>query len=123
MSIDRRDFNKLLFGAMVGILAGAQGCAENGGRPPALATAGGGAKHACKGMNDCKGEGGCETGDAGCAGKNSCKGKGGCATSAKHECKGQNDCKGQGGCETSDAGCAGKNSCKGKGGCKVPVEH
>jgi hypothetical protein len=36
--------------------------------------------HACKGMNSCKGKGGCKTGDNGCKGKNSCKGKGGCAT-------------------------------------------
>ena len=35
------------------------------------------AKHACKGQNDCKGQGG---GDAKHAGKNSCKGKGACAT-------------------------------------------
>jgi hypothetical protein len=34
-------------------------------------------KHACKGMNSCKGQGG---GDAKHWGKNSCKGKGGCAT-------------------------------------------
>jgi hypothetical protein len=31
-------------------------------------------KHACKGQNDCKGQGGCP------AGKNACKGQGGCAT-------------------------------------------
>ena len=36
--------------------------------------------HSCKGNNECKGKGGCKTGDAGCKGKNSCKGKGGCAT-------------------------------------------
>jgi hypothetical protein len=36
------------------------------------------AKHDCKGMNSCKGQGGCQTGDMGCKGKNSCKGKGGC---------------------------------------------
>jgi hypothetical protein len=34
-------------------------------------------KHACKGQNDCKGQGG---GDKKHAGKNDCKGKGGCAT-------------------------------------------
>jgi hypothetical protein len=38
-----------------------------------------GATHACKGKNDCKGQGGCSTGDGGCKGKNSCKGKGGCS--------------------------------------------
>ena len=32
-------------------------------------------KHACKGQNDCKGQGGGKH-----PGKNSCKGKGGCAT-------------------------------------------
>jgi hypothetical protein len=32
-------------------------------------------KHACKGQNDCKGQGGGKN-----WGKNSCKGKGGCAT-------------------------------------------
>ena len=37
-------------------------------------------KHLCKGLNSCKGKGGCTTGDNGCAGKNSCKGKGGCST-------------------------------------------
>ena len=39
-----------------------------------------GDKHACKGMNSCKGKGGCKTADNDCKGKNSCKGKGGCAT-------------------------------------------
>jgi len=37
-------------------------------------------KHACKGLNSCKGKGGCSSSDNGCKGKNSCKGKGGCAT-------------------------------------------
>lgn len=37
-------------------------------------------KHACKGLNSCKGKGGCATADNTCKGKNSCKGKGGCAT-------------------------------------------
>ena len=34
-------------------------------------------KHACKGQNDCKGQGG---GDKKHAGKNACKGQGACAT-------------------------------------------
>jgi hypothetical protein len=34
-------------------------------------------KHACKGQNDCKGQGG---GDTKHAGKNACKGQGACAT-------------------------------------------
>jgi len=33
-----------------------------------------------------------------CKGMNECKGKGGCAVEGKHECKGTNECKGQGGC-------------------------
>jgi hypothetical protein len=37
-------------------------------------------KHGCKGLNSCKGKGGCSSSDNGCKGKNSCKGKGGCAT-------------------------------------------
>ena len=37
-------------------------------------------KHDCKGMNSCKGQGGCSSSDMGCKGKNSCKGKGGCKT-------------------------------------------
>jgi len=36
--------------------------------------------HSCAGKNDCKGVGGCKTGDQGCKGKNTCKGKGGCNT-------------------------------------------
>ena len=76
------------------------------------------AKHVCKGMNDCKGQGG---GAKGVAGKNSCKGQGECAT-VKHDCKGMNDCKGLGGCSTGDNNCAAKNSCKGKGGCQVPLK-
>jgi len=110
MSMNRRDFGKVMLGVTGGLLAGAQ--LTN----VAFAGEEGGNKHACKGLNSCKGQGGGEN-----AGKNSCKGQGGCAT-ATHECKGMNECKGQGGCNSGDAGCAGKNSCKGKGGCKSPVD-
>ena len=41
-------------------------------------------KHACKGQNERKGQGGCKTADNDCKGKNSCKGKGGCATDGSH---------------------------------------
>ena len=75
-------------------------------------------KHACKGLNSCKNQGGCKSGDNQCAGKNSCKGHGGCAT-VQHACAGQNACKMQGGCK----GMAGKNECSGKGGCASPVKH
>ena len=37
----------------------------------------------CAGSNDCKGLGGCKSGDNGCKFKNSCKGKGGCEISKK----------------------------------------
>jgi hypothetical protein len=39
-----------------------------------------------------------KTDKACCKGLNDCKGKGGCAVEGKHSCAGQNDCKGQGGC-------------------------
>lgn len=81
------------------------------------------AKHACKGMNMCKGQGGCASGNNGCAGKNDCKGKGGCATASHHACKGMNECKGMGGCKSGNNGCGGKNDCKGQGGCAVPIKH
>jgi hypothetical protein len=38
------------------------------------------APHDCKGMNNCKGQGGCKTSDKGCKGMNTCKGKCGCST-------------------------------------------
>ena len=52
--------------------------AKLGQMPAAFASEG--ATHACNGQNDCKGQGGCKTGNNGCKAKNSCKGKGGCAT-------------------------------------------
>jgi len=62
-------------------------------------------KHACKGLNGCKGQG--------ADGKNACKGKGNCASKEyRHNCAGQNACKGQ--------GQGGKNECKGKSTCAVP---
>ena len=100
MSMNRRDFGKVMLGVTGGLLAGA--AARKGrirGRKAAVDD-----KHICKGHNKCKGEGSCKSGDGGCAGKNSCKGKGGCASaSAKHDCAGKNSCKGQGGCKAGDA--------------------
>ncbi len=98
MSMKRRNFNKLLLGAVAGILAGTQ----TRSLVAQEEVTEGGEKHVCRGRNECKGQGGC-------------------ATSARHDCKGQNDCKGQGGCKPGDNGCAGKNSCNGHGGCAVPV--
>jgi hypothetical protein len=35
-------------------------------------------KDCCKGMNECKGKGGCRAGEHSCKGQNACKGQGGC---------------------------------------------
>ena len=75
MSMERRNFNKLLLGAVTGILAG---CTQVRNVVAKGEATEGDEKHACKGMNECKGQGGCKSGDNGCTGKNSCKGKGGC---------------------------------------------
>ena len=118
----RRDFNKVIGAVALGLAAGARSRADEK-KPDAKKAEDKTPKHVCKGFNECKGQGGCKTGDAGCAAKNSCKGKGGCATTPHHECRGKNDCKGQGGCGTKEAGCQGKNDCKGKGGCAIPIKE
>jgi hypothetical protein len=67
--------------AMAGLLAGTMattGCKSSKDDSGAAASASATDKHDCKGMNSCKGKGGCSQGDQGCKGKNSCKGKGGC---------------------------------------------
>ena len=71
--MDRREFTKIMGAVVAGMAAGSKAFA--GEEKKAAGTAD---KHACSGMNSCKGAGGCKTGDGGCAGKNSCKGKGGC---------------------------------------------
>ena len=70
---------------MAGLVAGTMattGCkteGENEGTGKAAAVSDSTmSKHDCKGLNSCKGQGGCQQGDMGCKGKNSCKGKGGC---------------------------------------------
>ena len=122
----RRDFNKVLGAVGVSLVAGARALAQDKKAAPKAADAkkadDKAPKHVCKGMNDCKGQGGCKVGDV-AAGKNDCKGKGGCATTPHHDCRGKNDCKGQGGCGTKEAGCQGKNDCKGKGGCAIPIKE
>ncbi len=70
-----------LAGLMGGTTLRVQAQPTANGNAPAFAHAGTPApqstlpKHACKGKNDCKGQGGGKH-----PGKNSCKGKGGCAT-------------------------------------------
>jgi hypothetical protein len=66
---------------MAGLLAGAMvntGCSSSSDQAGSSASSTATDKHDCKGMNSCKGKGGCNTGDMGCKAKNSCKGKGGC---------------------------------------------
>ena len=111
--LSRRDFSKLASAALSGMVAGAllTGCDPGAKDAKDKAVAAGGAKNACRGLNECKGQGG--------DGKNGCAGQGTCATTAHHSCGGQNDCKNLGGCGTTP----GTNECKGQGGCGVPMSH
>jgi hypothetical protein len=72
----------IISAAMAGLVAGTMattGCKSSSDSGKAAASSDtSSAKHDCKGMNSCKGQGGCSQGDQGCKGKNSCKGKGGC---------------------------------------------
>ncbi len=102
----------LLSAAVSGMLLTGTGCPENPSATPQKADTAP-AKHTCKQLNSCKGQG--------ADGKNECAQKGTCATKEwNHECKGKNGCKGQGGCKTDKNACRGKNECKEKGGCAVP---
>jgi hypothetical protein len=131
--MNRRDFHKLSAAALAGMIAGTTiGCGEDkpqSGSPTAEGSkaapkspppaekevaksdskakpvaAAAVAMHACRGLNECKGQGRDK--------KNACAGRGSCYT-VTHDCSGKNDCKNQGGC----GGTNGFNDCKGKGGC------
>ena len=76
--------NKIMLAAVAGLLTGIAGIT-----PAVFAAAKAQAadgekaieKHACKGANSCKGQGGCaQEGKNACKGQNACKGAGGCAT-------------------------------------------
>ena len=79
----------LLTAAVAGII-GSIGCSHDAApasgptaAAPSSTTAGAVAapeKHACKGQNSCKGNGGCKTDKNACKGQNSCKRTGGCKT-------------------------------------------
>jgi len=77
--------------AIAGLLNGAviqRAAADDTNNPPGKSAPGKAAAkepkvHGCSGMNDCKGLGGCKSGDNGCKFKNSCKGKGGCEITKK----------------------------------------
>ena len=72
-----------LSGLMLGATASMSGCQESSEPGTHVATPGTQmAPHSCKGMNTCKGQGGCKASDNGCKGKNTCKGKGGCEVKA-----------------------------------------
>lgn len=67
--------------AMAGLIAGTMvttGCKSSDNSGKTTSSDSSMSKHDCKGMNSCKGQGGCQQSDMGCKGKNSCKGKGGC---------------------------------------------
>lgn len=74
----------LIAAAVGGLLLGAAGCASGSSAPSAetpqasAEASSGGESHGCKGMNQCKGQGGCKTEAHGCKGQNECKGQGGC---------------------------------------------
>lgn len=57
-----------------------------------------GEAEAAQSAPEAEGESATAEGKECCKGMNDCKGKGGCAVEGKNDCKGQNECKGQGGC-------------------------
>jgi len=102
-NLSRRDFGKLSMAAFGGLLAGTLAGPRRLFADEKNESA---EKHACCGLNECKGEA--------ADGKNECAGMGSCSTTTAHGCNGQNDCKNQG--NTAE------NDCKGKGGCAVPIK-
>ncbi len=78
--------NKIVLAAIAGLLTGFVGVSVPGHLMLASAQAADTSekaveKHACKGANSCKGNGGCAVeGKNACKGLNACKGAGGCAT-------------------------------------------
>ena len=107
-SISRRDFHKLTSAALGGMVAGTMiGCTSEVKEAKAAPAE----PHACRGLNECKGQGADK--------KNACAGQGTCSTAKEHACGGQNECKHQGGCGEAP----GYNDCKTKGGgCAVPMK-
>ncbi len=115
--MNRRQFTATLGAAVAGLVAGKTLLADD---KPADKPA----KHACKGMNECKGQGGCNTKENSCAGQNACKGKGGCATAAKHDCAGKNECKGQGGCKPpATTSAPARTRARARAAAVFPVKH
>ncbi|WP_144394696.1 ferritin-like domain-containing protein [Pleionea sediminis] len=77
-------------------------------------------KHACMGLNACKGQGRSDHGFT-----NDCAGQGYCSTANVHSCHTLNDCKHQGGCglygTTEEQSNPGGNACRGHGSCATPI--
>lgn len=65
--------------AVAGLIATGQVMAE--AAPAAIAT-----KVKCSGINACKGQGSCASGEQACAGKNECKGKGWVNVDSEKDC-------------------------------------
>jgi hypothetical protein len=80
MNITQTARTLIISAAMAGLVAGTMaitGCSTDSKAGSASSDTAS-SKHDCKGLNSCKGQGGCSAGDMACKGKNSCKGKGGC---------------------------------------------
>jgi hypothetical protein len=56
--------------------------------------------HGCKGMNECKGHGGCKTSKKELKERAQKAGMAMSKAGKAHDCKGKNECKGLGGCKT-----------------------
>jgi len=80
MTMTRTARTLIISAAIAGLVAGTTAVTGCSSSPKAGSSVSDSAanKHDCKGLNSCKGQGGCKTGDMGCKGKNDCKGKGGC---------------------------------------------
>ena len=81
------DKRSIVLAAAAGLALGAGACKGSSSTPTAQASA-----ELVASPSAPKGDKAC------CKGLNDCKGKGGCAVDGKHDCAGKNDCKGQGGC-------------------------
>lgn len=104
--VSRRDFGKLAFAAFSGVVAGSVLGGSLLSADEMKKEAAAAEKHACCGLNACKGQG--------AGGDNECAGQGKCSTTEAHGCQGANACRNQGG--------EGINDCKGKGSCAVPIK-
>jgi hypothetical protein len=69
-------------------------------------------KHACQGLNTCRGKG--------AGGSGTKAGHGSCATVPSHHCQSSNQCRNQGACGKRPYDPA-KNACDRRGGCQVPI--